>query len=260
MERIHVVGAGPRTGTTLLAECMIGCFEIDAYETHEASLGRHKRNAKIYLTKNPVDLHLVGPRLLVDRHFHVVAMLRDPRDVIVSKHNLDPNQYWAPLRFWKRHTQVIRRLKHHSRFILVRYETLVQAPDAVQDYLMSRMPFLKRKAHFSEFHQFARPSAKAVRAMGSLRPMDASTIGNWRNHLPRVAGQISIHGPICQALIEFGYEQNDHWLVELEGVSPDLSPSHWPEEAAPKIWRFWYRKYIEAAKILLARGVGIPLV
>jgi hypothetical protein len=49
-------------------------------------------------------------------------------------------------------------------------------------------------------------------------------------------------------------------LVELEGVSPDLSPSHWPEEATPKIWRFWYRKYIEAAKIPVARGVGIPLV
>ena len=128
MERIHIVGAGPRTGTTLLAECMIGCFEIDAYETHEVPLGRHKRNAKIYLTKNPVDLHLVGPRLLVDRHFHVVAMLRDPRDVIVSKHNSDPNQYWVPLRFWTRHTQVIRRLRHRRRFILVRMRPSFKHP------------------------------------------------------------------------------------------------------------------------------------
>ena len=38
MERLHIVGLGPRTGTTLLAECMATCFEIDAFEPHEASL------------------------------------------------------------------------------------------------------------------------------------------------------------------------------------------------------------------------------
>jgi hypothetical protein len=128
MERIHVVGAGPRTGTTLLAECMVSCFAIDAFEPHEASLCRHKKNVGIYLTKNPVDLHIVSPRLLIDRHLHVIAMLRDPRDVIVSRHRNDPKRYWAPLRFWKRHAQVIRRLRHHRRFILVRYEDLVRNP------------------------------------------------------------------------------------------------------------------------------------
>jgi hypothetical protein len=65
MERIHVVGAGPRTGTTLLAECMVSCFAIDAFEPHEASLCRHKKNVGVYLTKNPVDLHIVSPRLSI---------------------------------------------------------------------------------------------------------------------------------------------------------------------------------------------------
>ena len=82
--------------------------------------------------------------------------------------------------------------------------------------------------------------------------MDATTIGNCLESLAK----FQFMDPFAKP----SYEPNDHWLVELEGVSPDLSPSHWPEEAAPKIWRFWYRKYIEAAKILLARGVGIPLV
>jgi hypothetical protein len=65
MERIHVVGAGPRTGTTLLAECMVSCFAIDAFEPHEVSLCRHKKNVGVYLTKNPVDLHIVSPRLSI---------------------------------------------------------------------------------------------------------------------------------------------------------------------------------------------------
>src|SRR5688572_25733730 len=103
MQRIHIVGAGPRTGTTLLAECMIACFEIDAFETHEASLSQCRNNVDIYLTKDPLDLNLLGPRLLIDSHLHVLAMVRDPRDVIASKHGAAKEQYWAPLRMWRRH-------------------------------------------------------------------------------------------------------------------------------------------------------------
>lgn len=260
MERIHVVGAGPRTGTTLLAECMVSCFAIDAFEPHEASLCRHKKNVGVYLTKNPVDLHIVSPRLLIDRHLHVIAMLRDPRDVIVSRHPNDPKRYWAPLRFWKRHTQVIRRLRHHRRFVLVRYEDLVRDPDAVQDALVARMPFLKQRGWFSDFHKLARPSAKSVAAMGSVRPIDSASIGNWRNHLARVAGQIAIHGSISEELIAFGYEPDESWLAALKGVAPDLTPSHWPESMVRPIWRTRYTGYLEAAKIAAARVVGSPVV
>ena len=187
-------------------------------------------------------------------------MLRDPRDVIVSKHSQDPDRSWAPLLFWKRHVQVIRRLTHYQRFIVVRYEAFVQRPDAVQEDLMSRMPFLRRRARFSEFHNFARPSAKSLSAMGSLRPIDGSTVGNWRNHLARVAGQISIHGSICRELIEFGYEQDESWLTQLNDVRPDLTPSHWAEDAPLRTWRIWRRKYVEAARIAVARAFGDPVV
>jgi hypothetical protein len=226
MERIHVVGAGPRTGTTLLAECMVSCFAIDAFEPHEASLCRHKKNVGVYLTKNPVDLHIVSPRLLIDRHLHVIAMLRDPRDVIVSRHRNDPQALLgaAPVLEAPR--------AGHSpaatpwRFILVRYEDLVRNPDAVQEALIARMPFLKQRARFSDFHKLTRPSAKSVAAMGSVRPIDSASIGNWRNHLARVAGQIAIHGPISEELIAFGYEPDESWLAALNGVAPDLTPSH----------------------------------
>lgn len=260
MERIHIVGAGPRTGTTLLAECMRACFEIDAYEPHEASLCKHKKNVDIYLTKNPADLNLVGPRLLIDRHLHVLAMIRDPRDVMVSKHGSDPSRYWAPLRIWKRHAGIIQRLRAHRRFVLIRYETLVSEPNSVQEMLISRMSFLRQKGRFSEFHQVASPTAQSLAAMGSLRPFDRASIGQWRNHLPRVAGQISIHGQIAQDLISFGYERDESWLTMLEGVIPDSSPSHWPDRADLPTWGYRRRKYTEAGKIAVARLLGLPLV
>ncbi len=57
MQRIHIVGCGPRTGTTLIAEMMAACFEIDLYPKHESSIyTRPTRPAKIFLTKRPRDI------------------------------------------------------------------------------------------------------------------------------------------------------------------------------------------------------------
>src|SRR5262245_27518441 len=124
MQRIHIVGVSPRTGTTLLAECMIGCFKIDAFEEHESPLYAHRRDVAVYLSKKPVDIHIVGPRLRIDQNLHVIAMMRDPRDIVVSVHGQDPNVYWAPLRIWKSRIGVARRLSHLKRFVLIRYEDL----------------------------------------------------------------------------------------------------------------------------------------
>lgn len=259
MKRIHVVGPGPRTGTTLLTECMAACFQIDAYDKHEASLCEHLRAPGIYLSKNPVDLHIVGPRLIIDRHLHVVVILRDPRDVIVSTHARAPDRYYAPLRFWKRHIAIVRRLTGHPRFTVVRYESLVSEPDAVQQQLADRLPFLTVKARFSEFHDVASTSEKSVMAMHSLRPISDSSVGRWRRHLPRVAGQLAVHGPISAELIEFGYEEDESWLELLDGVAPDLSPSHLPDHLPLRVWQIRRRKYFEAATIAAARLCGIPL-
>jgi len=259
MERLHIVGLGPRTGTTLLAECMATCFDIDTFEKHEASLCRHKRGAQIYLTKNPTDLNIVAPRLRIDRHLHVIAMLRDPRDVVVSKHKLDPDRYWAPLRIWRRHLNLMRSLTDQKRFIAIRYEELVQQADLVQEKLISAISFLRKSARFTEFHKIAKPSVKSLNAMGTLRPFSAASVGNWRNHLPRLAGQISIHGSITRELIELGYESDDSWLESLQGVTPDFSPSHFPDHAILPTWRLRYSAYKEAAIIATARMLHIPV-
>lgn len=257
MERIHVVGVSPRTGTTLIAECMCACFEIDAFEEHESPLDKHRHNVRVYLTKNPRDLHIVGPRQRLDRHFHVIAMVRDPRDIIASVHRRRPGRYWAPLRFWKERIGIVRRLAQHKRFILIRYEDLVRSPDLVQDELTRRMPFLRKKALFSEFHQIASPATKSLRALGPLRAIEPNSIGNWRNHLPRIKGQIARHGSISQDLIDFGYERDEEWLSILQDVDADLARSRFPEQAPFPHWEHFRRKYAEAGRILALRLLRI---
>jgi len=106
----------------------------------------------------------------------------------------------------------------------------------------------------------ASPAAESLKALGGLRPIDAESIGRWRQHLPRLAGQLSVHGPITRDLIEFGYEPDDGWLAELEAIEPDLSPSHWPETGDRPTGKIRRQKYAEAASILTARLLGMALV
>ena len=253
MQRIHIVGCGPRTGTTLIAEMMIACFEIDLHTEHEDSIYAWPTcKANIFLTKNPSDILVVGPMLRVMPNLHAIYMLRDPRDTITSKHGKDQDRYWASLRYWKTYTTYGRKLQTHPRFITVRYENLVRQPDEVQAYLMQRMPFLRKRAPFSRYHELAQPSQDSLNALGGTRPISPASVGNWRKHLPRVAGQLQKHGSIAQDLIEYGYETDDAWLNDLKGVTPDLSESHWPEYFTKEdLKKRMWGKYIIAILALL---------
>lgn len=35
MQQIHIIGLSPRTGTTLLMELIVSCFEMDGWADHE---------------------------------------------------------------------------------------------------------------------------------------------------------------------------------------------------------------------------------
>jgi len=253
MKRIHIVGCGPRSGTTLMVEMLIACFDIDLYTDHEDSIYRlPSRDAVVYLTKKPTDIMMVEPALRITSNLYVIYMLRDPRDMIVSRHGQTPDVYWSGLVFWKNYTPYGRRLQHHPRFITIRYEDLVTRPDEIQRELMARIPFLVKRADFSDYHLRSTPSSRALDALRGVRAISSEGIGSWRRHLPRIAGQLRIHGSISDDLIEYGYEQDDSWLRELEGVQPDLSPSRWKEQISySRLLRLRIKRYLLAPIVLL---------
>ena len=234
MRRIHVAGVSPRTGTTLLAEALVACFDIDLFAAHEARIFTPPPGpGRVFLTKAPRDILLAEAALRDDPSLHVICLLRDPRNVIVSRHRRAPNVYWAGLKFWKTYAPVALRLRDHPRFTTIRYEDLIENPDRTQADLKRRLPFLRETAPFSRFHEIATPSDAALMALGGVRPISAPVSDPWRQHLPRVAGQIALHGSIAQDLIAFGYETDDRWLQDLAGVTPDTRPGFWPEFFTP---------------------------
>jgi hypothetical protein len=260
--RIHIVGISPRTGTTLLAECMAACLRIDAVEPHEASVSKLRVGARVYLTKKPVDLLAIGPRLRFDPQFHAICLVRDPRDAVVSRHGKNPARYWTPLSIWKARAPIVRRWANHARFHVLRYEDLVNDPDGSERRLREWLPFLEARQPFSAFPAVARPSAAALEALGSVRAFGADSIGNWRRHLPRVAGQLAEYGPIDDELIEFGYERDTSWRAVLEGVAPDRSASHLHDRGGQKFLRraeLTVLPWISLAALHAARTAGLRI-
>ncbi len=254
MKQIHIVGTGPRTGTTLLAEAMSTCFNIDLSTEHEDNLFfRPKTHADILLTKHPADLFVIWPSLLVDPELFVICLIRDPRDSIVSKHNKNKSVYWSTLRYWQYFYPLLKKYKKHARFIPVIYEEFVSEPDKVQQQIQSQISCLQSRHRFSEYHLHATPSEESKQALKEFRPIDAKGIGNWKQHLPRIKQQIQLHGDITPSLIELGYEPNHEWLKMLKEVEPYQGKSHVEEYfSSDEIKNRTRFKYKEALKRFLA--------
>lgn len=258
MKRIHIVGVSPRTGTTLLAEAMKCCFDIEYCTDHEDELyTRAPNQPSVFLSKCPRDIMKVGPSLKVDPHLFVLCMMRDPRDIIVSRHKKDPSRYWAGLKFWKLYTQELRSLMGLPRFTMIRYENFASNPDEVQKRIAREIPFLEKLVPFSKYHEVAEVSDSSREALRSVRPIRPTSVGTWKEHKPRVAGQIELHGPISKDLIAYDYEGDKSWLAELEDVSPDLEPSHfseymsWKDEIFLKMGR-----HLEALRRIIEGLIG----
>ena len=176
-----------------------------------------------------------------------------------SRHKRDPsNRYYAPLRIWKDRRRAARKVSRHPRVLTVRYEDLVADPGKVQQEIEDRIPFLRRKADFVDFHKTATLSDLATKALGGIRAISTSSIGNWRQHKSRLVGQLAKFGPIDEDLVFYGYERDDSWQRELDGVMADNTPSTLrdrlslkarilrPPRRAKRILRYWISVLCEA--------------
>jgi hypothetical protein len=244
MRRLHIVGCSPRSGTTLMMALVLHGFEVDACCDHEVTIFEPPpREVGLYLSKDPGDARWIAPLVDADSTLHVLYMLRDPRDVVVSIHREDPDRYWSHLRWWKEFHSAATRTTS-PRFVAVKYEDMVRDPARVQRELIARVPFLVKKADFADYHVAARPSARAVAALSGVRPLSDESIGAWRRHKPRVKAQLMLHGSIDRELVALGYEKDDAWLAELEGVEANNHATHWPDFEAPSK-NEWRRKKAE---------------
>lgn len=254
-KHIHIVGCLPRSGTTLMTELMINCFEIDGYTDHEYSIFKEfPKTYRVLCTKKPNDIKRIDYPLRVNRDLYVIYILRDPRDTISSrshKNNKENKKIWGNLQDWIIHQEFAEKQSSNSRFITVRYEDLVTNPDKIQLELQRKLPFLQIKTKFSEYHKVARPSKKSADALGGARKISPASIGNWRNNMSYIKAQIEKYGDITQILINLGYEQDAIWMTALNSVEADNSEEPLRKKSNQKI--FWEKWFTQPRRRLLYR-------
>lgn len=233
---LHIVACSPRSGTTLLHEAMVTCFRFDRHYDHEIRFNLvDVRDGERLLTKRPKDI-MYMPAVIDDPGIDVIYLMRDPRDVIVSRHGKNRDRYYSNIRLWRELHACARPLYGHDRFLEVRYEEFVSRPDAVQDEIAARFPWLERRHAFSRYHEHAEVSEKSKLAMHDVRPIAPTSVGVWKKHLGRIKGQQQLHGSLTPDLVACGYESSADWERVLGNAEPDLSRSRYPE----KVY-FWSR-------------------
>lgn len=224
--RIHVVGSSPRSGTTLMFELLTSCFEVKKFGDHEISLFSYPaRPGHVFVSKKPTDFIHVCRVMRWDPMLHVIYMQRDPRDVVTSRHNKHPDRYWCDFDTWRRNEDLVPRLAGHPRLFECCYEELVTDPDRVQAALGHRFGFLTQRHAFSEFDKVTQSSDAAQRAMNGVRQISTSSIGKWRQNLPRLAEQVRRFPDLPRRVVEAGYETDHAWTALLAAVEPDRTES-----------------------------------
>lgn len=228
---IHIVACSPRSGTTLLHEAMVTCFRIDRHYDHEIRF--HQVEAEIdeiLVTKRPKDTMYMPAVLDEDPELYVIYVMRDPRDVICSRHGKNRDQYYSNIRLWRQMHGYAKMMQGHPRFLEIRYEDFVSDPDSTQDLIAQKFPWLEKTHKFSEYHEYAEISEKSVTAMHSVRPIAPTSVGVWVKSPGRIKGQQMIHGSLTPDLVDSGYETSADWEKALEDIEPDLARSRYPEK------------------------------
>ena len=215
---------------------MVTCFHVDKHYDHEIRFNLVTgENGDLVVTKRPKDIMYMAD-VLDDPELYVIYILRDPRDVIVSRHGKNRDLYYSNIRLWREIHAYAKRLSGHERFLEVRYEEFVSNPDAVQATIADKFSWLVKIHNFSHYHKHAKVSEKSRLAMHSVRPIAPSSIGVWKQHLQRIRAQQELHGSLTPDLIACGYETSADWEQSLNGVEPDYSRSLYAEKV-----HFWTR-------------------
>ena len=120
--RVHVVGC-PRSGTTLVNELLRYAYDFAGASDHEQTLfAPIPQDVSPYLSKKPADTIRIGRAFEHDEQLYVIALIRDPRAVITSKHWSHPDMYFVGFERWLHYANIISGYQDHPRYLVVRYE------------------------------------------------------------------------------------------------------------------------------------------
>ncbi len=234
--RTHIAVCGyPRSGTTMMLMMLEYALPRAKRFGHEQSGWRAAaaawRNHAVMVSKAPNDVfklhrlrNFYGNR---GAAFRPILMLRDPRDVLTSRHVITGNErYFVDIPQWKDYTAYIQHYLNDPDVLVVRYEDFVDDVDGWQ----TRIESFAGERFDRPLNQFftEERSDFRTRALNGVRPVDTKSVGRWckPEHRARLDEILCDVPEFPQVLIDLGYEQDQSWTDRLpEPAGSSASPA-----------------------------------
>lgn len=158
-------------------------------------------------------------RVIRGLNLRLIDIVRDPRDVLTSRHHSKPDDYYVDYERWLQHHEEMEWLKERwDKLLQVKFENLLREPDRVQTQI-SNFLNLEKKASFSNYPEFIEKSSLPEdqrKALKGFRELNPDKIGRWRETDPEyILEQTRKHPELLDLLREYEYESDDSWQEEL---------------------------------------------
>jgi len=220
--RTHILICGyQRGGTTLLLAMMEYALPHARRFGKETSGWRAAtwswRNHSVLISKVPNDIF----KLHRIRNFYkgrkaklkTILVIRDPRDVLVSKHSATRvGDYFQDLAEWRLFHSYYRLYFNEPDVLVIRYEQMVNDIPGTQARIES-FTGEKFQRPFEDFHHEQRTDFD-TRPLNGVRPVEQSRVGRWARpeHRDRIEQVLREIPDFPKILIELGYEQDESWI------------------------------------------------
>ncbi len=239
MTQRHLLIAGQgRSGSTLFFNMLRHTLQGFSLPHNEIRAGHVIDLPDSYCTKRPFDIfdipNIVRSAASAGKMLDLVITLRDPRDILTSRHRRVPDDYFYAadhsyfiaakaatptmpgfLQVHKAIMDVTRSGLFPRGIFFLKYEDLVENPDAIQSALAQGFG-LEFQGSVRDFDKQHIPEELDA-AMNGVRALETTRRAKWRapEHRARIIDQFTRFPVLHDILISLGYEADQTWFDAL---------------------------------------------
>jgi hypothetical protein len=205
-----IIGGPPRSGTTLLLSLLGSHPHIHAIDYETTAFHPRIQPEKLFAAlffeneirrprfisplksrfaeKTPGNIrHAKSVIEFFSGKVKIINIFRDARDVVTSRHPLDPTQYWVPIERWVEDVKSgLDAQQHYPNVLSIRYEDLVAETETV---IRKACAFIQEDfdPRMMEYHKHTNVQTNLAWS-GKARPIHAESLRKWENpeHASRI--------------------------------------------------------------------------
>lgn len=203
----------PRAGTTMMCLMMNYFNNCDVHSKAEENpivASSSKIIKKYMVIKQPFGYYEDFPppysykSLISDYGYKIISMVRDPRDILVSRHKSNLDIYWVPFEIVIRNCKEYLDNLNNPNVLFVRYENLVLNADVEMSRVSSFIGCGYSK-DFVNFYKLPDAYLDKNKSLNIPRKIGTDSIGNYKKEYHRERIKSVMTGELKYYIKKLGY-------------------------------------------------------